>query len=388
MQNKIQLILIFLVTLLFQGCIDEYQPKLDGYTKLLVVDGGFYDGDNLCEIRLSYSSDVYTPKPDPISGAQVIILDNFGNEEQLFEVTKGSYQTSGHDLVGIPGRSYKLIVELPDGKRFESGFEKLRPRVPIESITYRAEIHDDQRYTHPLEGYQFYLNTSLPNDTNNFYLWRMVKTYEYHSEFLADAFYNGRVRPFPKPDSFLICWKTENVKKIISLNTKEIANPDMKNFPLNFVNTQERDLAIRYTQLTEQLTVNEDAFNYYKLIEEGNGEQGSLYAHQPFQIRGNITNVNEPDKPVLGYFLVAGRSSQRLFAPPPAVNYYYYVFVLTASDYEDFGRALKGSSPSLWPIYLTRGGDPLGGLAWPAQECIDCRKRGGTLTKPSFWDVK
>ncbi|NOU45902.1 MAG: DUF4249 family protein, partial [Bacteroidales bacterium] len=317
------------------------------------------------------------------------ITDNEGNIEYLLATEPGIYTSSGTGLTGIPGRSYKLSIVTRNLKKYESEFELLRPGVPIESITYNTEYHADERYPYLLAGYQFYLNTMLPNDTNNFYIWRMEKTYEYHSEFPADAYFtNKTIYPFPKPDSLTVCWKTENVKQIISLNTKDVVNPDMKSFPLNFVNTEGRELSVRYSQLTEQLTVNESTFNHYKLIEQGNGDQGSLYANQPFQIKSNVVNVDDPNEPVLGYFLVAGRSSRRLFAQPPTdVEFHYYKFVLTVDDYRNM-RFIKWSPPSTWPIYLTRGGIDDGSLAWPSPECIDCRQRGGTLTKPSFWDVK
>jgi hypothetical protein len=388
MRNKRLNLFFLLFVLLFQACIDEFQPDLKGYEQLLVVDGGVFDGIGQIRIKLSYSTDVYNPKLNLISGANVMIQDNFGETEVLEELENGVYTSSGIGIIGIPGRLYKLIVNTPNNKKYESEFEVLRPSMPIESIAYQTEFHSDERYPYALAGYQFYLNTQLPNDTNSFYMWRMVKTYEFHSEFVADAYFtNKRIYPFPKPDSLQVCWKTENVKQNILLNTNDVVNPDMKNFPLNFVNTEGRELSVRYSQLTEQLTINESTYNHYKLIEDGNSEQGSLYANQPIQIRSNVVNVNDPYEPVLGYFLVAGRSSQRLFVSPPDVEFHYYTFVLTSDDYENM-RFIRYSSPGSWPIYLTKGGVDDGSLAWPSPECIDCRQRGGTLTKPPFWDIK
>lgn len=383
-----RIFILMILALFSQSCIEKFKPELEGFEQLLVIDGGVFDGKPFV-IKLSYSSDVYKPKPSPILGASVMIIDDSGHIEYLSETSPGVYTSLDPEIVGLSGRSYKLAIMTGDGRQYESGFELLRPSVPIESITYNTEFHADERYPYLLAGYQFYLNTRLPNDTNNFYIWRMEKTYEYHSEFLADAYFtNKRIYPFPKPDSLTVCWKTENVKQIISLNTKDLINPDLKSFPLNFVNTEGRELSFRYSQLTEQLTVNESTFDHYKLIEQGNGDQGSLYTNQPFQIKSNVINVDDPNEPVLGYFLVAGRSAKRLFTQPPTnVEFHYYMFVLTLDDYKKM-RVISFSPPSAWPIYLTKGGIDDGNLAWPSQECIDCRQRGGTLTKPSFWDVK
>lgn len=385
MPTKNTLWIIGILSLFMVSCIDKYEPDLDGFQQLLVVDGGVFDGEGPFTIKLSMSTDVYMPRQKPVSRAYVTIEDNQGNSYVLNETADGLYSSDGSGLIGTPGNSYRLNITSFEGKHYQSNYEILRPSVPIDALTYKLEFHKDERYPYQLAGYQFYLNTSLPSDTNRFYMWRFVKTYEYHSEFLADAYYKGRIYEFPKPDSLQVCWKTENVKKIITLNTNNILNLDLQNFPLNFVNTEGRELSVRYSQLTEQLSLNEDAVRYYKTIEEGNGEQGSLYTQQPYQVLGNVHCIDNTDETVLGYFLVAGKTAVRLFAAPPEVEFHYYEFVLTADDYRNM-RFIKYSSPAIWPIYLTTGNSGNPSLAWPSQECIDCRQRGGTLSKPEFWD--
>ncbi len=383
MRTKLSLIFLSLLLLVLPACIDKFEPDLNGADSMLVIDGGIYDSDGPFTIALSYSTNVYTPKYQPISNASVKVLDDQGNTFLFTEAESGQYFSSG--MSGIPGRSYKLLIVTPDGKHYESSSELLRSSSAIDNIRYQLEYHKDARYPYQLAGYQFYVSAKLNSDTNAWYMWRMVKTYEYHSEFLADAYYNGKIRPFPKPDSLQVCWKTEYVKSVITLNTKNLVNPDLTDFPLNYVNTEGRELSVRYSQLTEQLTVNADAIRYFKTIIEGSGNQSNLYTQQPFQILGNVVCADDPNEAVLGYFLVAGRSALRLFAAPPNVEFHYYVFVLDVEDYRNM-RFIKYSSPSIWPIYLTTGDANSSALAWPAQECIDCRLRGGTLTKPDFWD--
>ncbi|NOU48759.1 MAG: DUF4249 family protein, partial [Bacteroidales bacterium] len=78
MQNRKLNIFLLISIFLFQACIDKFEPELDGYDQLLVIDGGVFDNPAQITIKLSYSSDVYKPTFSPAAGASVIITDNEG----------------------------------------------------------------------------------------------------------------------------------------------------------------------------------------------------------------------------------------------------------------------------------------------------------------------
>jgi hypothetical protein len=155
-------------------------------------------------------------------------------------------------------------------------------------------------------------------------------------------------------------------------------------FPLNYVSTETRELSIRYSLFVEQLTISEGAFNFWSSIREQNSEAGELYTRQPYQIRGNISNPDDPDELVLGYFMAAGTKSKRIFLnrPMPPVNMRYPVCTLTEADYMNFGTIFL-TKESEWPVYATF--DNNGGNALPGQECMDCTLSDGTIVMPEFW---
>jgi len=131
------------------------------------------------------------------------------------------------------------------------------------------------------------------------------------------------------------------------------------------------------------MTLSSEAYNYWNALSKQSENQESLYTTQPYQIQGNVQNIHNPDEPVLGYFLVAGVSEQRIFVGRPPLVFHYSVCVLDESDYEAMGT-LKYTNEKSWPLYVTMGLSYA--LALPNQKCIDCRLNGGTIVKPDFWE--
>jgi len=152
---------------------------------------------------------------------------------------------------------------------------------------------------------------------------------------------------------------------------------------LHYVNTETRELSIRYSLLVKQYSLDKDAYLFWQTIKEQNSEQG-LYSKQPHQIRGNVKNLVNEEEPVLGYFLVCGISEKRIFVDPPPfpVLMRYFTCTLDQADFEAYGQMYM-SDPVTWPIFAIE--TPGGFRAVPNQSCVDCRRRGGTIIKPDFW---
>jgi hypothetical protein len=108
-----------------------------------------------------------------------------------------------------------------------------------------------------------------------------------------------------------------------------------------------------------------------------------LYATQPYQVRGNIHSISNPEEPVIGNFTVASCDSVRImFEPPSGMDFDYPVCGIDTSAYMEFAEIIF-SPPNSWPVYATQ--DPWGIPVLINQDCMDCTLRGGTLEKPEFW---
>lgn len=386
MQIKIKPIIYQLITLIFllNSCVEEYWPDLGTkYENAIVIDGMITNEPGPYFVKLSQSNKVENSVFLPLSGHLVSISDDHGTSEYLQEISPGVYSTDPNGIQGIVGYQYRLQILTPDGKNYQSEYEELIQPLEIDSVYANFEFKDENK-SRISEGYQFYLDTHPSSDSSNFFIWRLQSTYEYEADFKLRFYYAGTMVQVTNSDSIQTCWKTSKIKEFFTFSTKNLEQKAVNKFPLIFVNTENKELSIRYSLLVKQFSVSERSYQFWNNIREQNSADNDLFARQPFQTKGNIINTDNLKEPVFGYFLVAGSSQKRIFVnrPTPPVHFYYSFCELTEWDYQNVGTVYL-SSPSEWPIFLTTG--PGGSRAYPVQECIDCRLNGGTIEKPSFW---
>lgn len=377
------IIFLFLATVLF-SCEEQFNPDIQPNAEnLLVVDGMISNMQGPYTVKLSMSSELNNPQYIPLSGFTVFILDGHGISYPLSETRPGTYVTTDDNFTGITGRSYKLQLYSPDGKSYESAFEKLREPTGIRAVDHELEIYSDENYFFDVAGYRFYVSSmQAPVDTN-YYLWQCVSTFKYRADFGIYYMFDGQLRNVVHHDTLRVCYRTDTIPQIFLLSTENISPPVVSKFALNFVTTETRRLMERYSLLVRQFSISKDAYEFWKVIKEQNSNLGDLYSKQPFQVRGNIHNSNDEDEIVLGRFTAAGVSEKRVFVdkPKPPVRMLYPVCQLGEDTYRNFS-AIFEFPPSSWPVFATRGPD---GTALPNQWCMDCRESGGKIEKPDFW---
>ncbi|MBC8320082.1 MAG: DUF4249 domain-containing protein [Bacteroidetes bacterium] len=370
------LFLLFSIT----SCVEKYWPDITKYENILVVDGMLTNGDEPVVVKLSVSSAINNLELTPVSGGELYITDEDQIKTYLIEMEPGTYQVHDSFFRGNVGNSYQLHILLPNGRNYISDICRLTSPSPIDSLyglLESPEYISDKKEKH---GYQFYIDNHSNTADTCYYLWKLSHTYEYKSTFDIDYIWDGAIIPYPDPDSLRTCWRTTNVNEIFTYSTEYLDPPVIINFPLNFISTKTKMLSIKYSLLVKQLSISEDAFNFWDALRQQDIEQGNLYSQQPIQIVGNIHNVNNANEPVLGYFTIAGVTEKRIFVRRPGLRFYYDI---CEPDFEALAY-INFSNPEFWPIYLTIIPDR--GLAGAAQEvCFDCRLEGGNIIPPDFW---
>ncbi|KAA3637718.1 MAG: DUF4249 domain-containing protein [Bacteroidetes bacterium] len=370
-------IFLCLAFLLF-SCVEEFQPELDEFDNLLVVDGEITNEPGPYTINLSISSGLEIIKPEPVTGAQVVIIEEFGPAETLTEISPGTYQTAEGGIQGQIGKKYKLTINL-GGKKYESEYELLKEPTDISSVDAQLEYRAFPDAPEEVPGIQFYVNTEASPHFKDYYLWRFEGTYKYQSSLLIYYVFEGTLYDFEDHDSLKTCYRTYKVGEVFTTNTDNLSVAQVNNKPLFFLPATDRKLTIRYSLLTKQYSISKEAYDFWHGIELQTSNNSSLYTSQPYQIRGNLKNVTDPDEPVLGYFLVAGVSENRIFVERPSE---VEIFIPDcALDYMAYAYIFD-TGPDEWPIYVTQGEF---GRAIAAPGCMDCRRLGGVLEQPDFW---
>ena len=373
---------LFLLPLLFCSACEEYfNPNIEGAEPVLVIEGAITNMPGPYTIKLSYSAGIYVEDQQAVENATVMIMEESGEEETLTEVTPGTYLTSENGIQGAPNKSYKLSVRLADGSQYESNYQTMPTGISLDTVEVDLEYQYLSIEQPNVPGYQFSVTTDLAEKSENYLLWSLESTFKYRSDFTIDYLYNNfSAQPYPNPTEFMTCWRTDQIDQIYTFNTSTLTNPKVERLPINFERADRPELFIRYSLLVKQFTVNKEAYTFWNKIEGQIENQESLYNNQPFQIRGNIFNVDDSEELVLGYFMAAAQDNKRIFVdPPPGLNLQRE---LCFADY--MGYAFIGLLPqSAWPIYVYEDN---GGRAIASKECFDCRERGGTIIEPDFWE--
>jgi len=369
----------------FTTCEEKYWPDLGGkYQNLLVVDGMITNEPGPYVIRLAYSSPVNGQEYLPASGFQLTIRDDHGISETLHEINPGIYTTDSLGIQGIVGRTYHIEITSPLGETYKSEPELLRKPTGIESVYTKLEYRQNNDLNYDIAGYQFYLSTAIAEQDTNYFLWNMTATYKYQADLKIRLIFDGSLRPFYNSDSLRICYKTQIIKEIFTYSTEGLAEPVLTNFPLHYVSTETREISIRYSLLVKQLSISETAHKFWSTAREQSSDIGDLHARQPYQIRGNIFNLNNPNEQVLGLFVAAGITEKRIFVnrPDPPVRMRYPVCVAGDGAVENFADIFF-TDARFWPVYATF--DVYGRAALPPQKCMNCELSGGVIQKPEFW---
>jgi hypothetical protein len=219
------------------------------------------------------------------------------------------------------------------------------------------------------EGCQVYLNTSDAENDCKFYKWDYKETWEI---FLPFDIENKQ------------CWVSQNSGNIIVKNTTTLLENRIVRFPLMSISNETDRLAIRYSILVNQYSLNEEEYNYWSKLKLATENVGSLYDVTPASIQGNIFCIEDPDQPVLGYFSVSAKTSKRIFIDE---NFSGIVNRLPECIDEEFSfrPVMPQLNKLIWMIIDCAMCRPPYYAYTYDKSCADCTVRG-TKTRPDYWD--
>jgi hypothetical protein len=379
LKNRLPLLTLVLMF----SCIKAYTPliKNDEASKL-VVSGRVTNIGGWQEVKISMSSPVNDPDYITVSNCEVNILDDRGNIFAANEVEAGRYQAWMDQEKLAPGTAFRVSVVTPGGERIESAYDTLPAGPEVDSVYYIIEDIPTPDPDVFLRGLQFYVDLDATGSDSRNYKFEVVETWEHHAARPAENYYDGVFHVIFPPDySKMICWSTSSVKNVYTLSTKTLSQNVFLKFPLHFVDGNTSRLGIGYSILVTQLAISGNAYNYWEQVRINSTDLGGLYEQQPLAIKGNLVNLSQPGKDVLGYFYATTVSSKR-----------YFYQDIEGLELDFWNGCSEGSLPLTGWLGYHRSDYPVyyyftyeGALIILSDPCIDCRLNGGTLTKPDFW---
>ncbi len=380
----LSVLVIFLACLIFvPACTERFYPELTDFQNNLVVDGQITDALGPYKVRLSLSSDLDRIVYTPLENAVVKIIEENGESEILSETSAGEYQTASDGIQGVAGNSYKLSIVTATGDSYESSYQLLRAAPAIADVYAEVESKYFVDANAEFPGYQFYVDSEPVGDEATYLMWLTEATFRYEASAPIDFTFTDRVvTEFPFPSSLFNCWRTDTISNVTTYSTADFVDSAVEGVPLHFIKSTDISISRRYSPLVKQYSLSKDAYEFWTGISAQLSSDAALYTTQPYQIRGNVENVANPDEPVLGFFLVAGVTEKRTFFNPPPETELFNRDCL--HDYMAYGGLFIGSTPpGDWPIYITLGPE---GRALMPPGCLDCRDDGGDVVEPDFWE--
>jgi len=301
MNNRNIYIYIFLL-IFMAACVTPYYPDITKYENLYVVDGQITNLKGPYEVKLSktfkYNGSTGSKVTgDPVTGAEVKIIENTGLEVQLKEIKAGVYSTVDTTFRGVLGNSYKIQIKVDD-QVFESDFETLKAPASIDKLYWEYKPQDSDGSNRV----QVLLDTHDPANSTRYYAWEYEETWKFKVP----------IQVTDEPDWY-ICYKSDS-SSFLKLGSTIQKNSDIiSRQSLKSIDESSNRLYFRYTILAKQYSLTEQTYKYFDDLISLNQNQGSLFDATPYSLVGNVKNVNDKDLPVLGYFVVAGVSEKRIF---------------------------------------------------------------------------
>lgn len=380
-RNLINLPAVLGLLLITVSCIKSYEPELkSGETQKYVVSGRVTDQEGFQYVSVSLSSSVEEPVYIPISGCWGMISDDRGHSFYLEQLQDGKYRTWIDQQYLSPGTSYRLSLITPDQIELESDYD-LMPECPeIGDVYYERKDIATTDPSQPEKGIQLYIDLDASAVPTQYFQWDLEETWEYHVSYAKEYYYAGEIFEINPPDSSTFaCWMTQPVMEVFTLSTINISGNIYKKFPLQFIDNHSQRLRFIYSLLVNQLAVSQEAYTYWDQLRM-NSELGGLYDHQPLDVRGNIHNLSDPNKEVLGFFQASAMRTKRIFIKdvPLELDYETYCWPnpLTEFGWGDW-------PPFTWPVYFTLTEQDA--VRTLNNYCIDCMLWGGINVKPDFW---
>ncbi|MEM8525431.1 MAG: DUF4249 domain-containing protein [Bacteroidota bacterium] len=319
--------------ILAASCITPVEPEFKFRDNIIFIDGYALTEEGKSSISIQRSvllnERFYT---EAVDGAKVLLINTMTSEEITCSISSDGLYLPPNDFKVEPEESWKLYIELADGRRFESTPEVVSEGVTIDNIeaTYSDEITFLEEENKFVPGHSVSIDWTDPVKEENFYLWK-YKTYEplivcktcergrfRNGECIQES--NFRFRNF----DYLCgvpCWLIR-YNESFQIFDDELVDGESISRPVAIVPFyRNQDILIEI----QQLSLNKESYQYFDIINDILVENSGLNAPPPAALAGNIVNADDPSEVVLGQFTATTSSTLTLYIDRseitvPAIN--------------------------------------------------------------------
>lgn len=389
MKKLYPIILLVLAAWTVASCVYDYDPQIEGEGGYLVVEGNLVVGD-YSEISTGWSWSLVDTTQDAerwkilASNKMHVEASNGTRYENLYGTytpTLGRFDLRNAD----PSLEYRLVIENTKGTYATVWTKPLSPGT-IDSLSFR--VSDDE------ERLEILVATHGDSETGSYYRWSVSETWEYNADVYAEYKYDvesGEVVPQPYEENLYHCWTGFRRPDILLGSTTDLREDRLIDYELYTVSKHDERISVLYAADVLQMRIPEEAWRYWQMMKRNSSDVGGLFSPEPSELRGNIVCETHPQELVLGYVGVMSVATQRLYIDNSKIHFYRSIrpalpdadTLNTRDQYKEAYSLFK--LPTQDVLNLEGLSEIWLGYAWYPSDCVDCRRRGGTKTKPEGW---
>ncbi len=357
---------------LLHACVEPFAPpEITSASRYLVVDGSLNTSPGgVSQIRLSRTQNIYDEGgPQPETRARLTVEGDQGSRFAFAEAEQGVYQLGATAFKAT--EKYRLRIRTAANREYLSTYVPVAKTPPIDSVTSR--IRGEQA------GVEIHINTHDDTDKTRFYRWSYTETWDYFMP-LYSGFEIRNNDIVIRSEDINRCWSNANPTNIVLGTTIKLSKDIIKDQPIVFIPASSGKLRATYSILVRQYALTQEEYEYWNTLSKTTERTGSLFDPQPAQVTGNIKAVDDGSELVFGYFSAANQQEQRIFvkANIGPIQSCASGDTLSKSEVLDVSGGLI-----LYEHYPENSTTPQ--YVMGPVECADCRQRGGTTQRPSFW---
>lgn len=284
-------IIVILLSVTLNSCIDPYEFKGIDQDSYVVVDGYITNEKKVHTIRLTKTIGFSNYRNEAVTGASVSIVDDIGNNEQFHEIGNGYYGTS-EDFRAIKGRYYTLEITTKNDEYIKSDpVNVLSGNSPIE-LTYKGAVRQYRRNDGKFRQKEFvdiFLSIENTRNDDKYYKWDVHPFYIFHAP----------VAPRSREWCYIEGFKLTEISILhdrASGNVESQRSVLLASVPYGYRMKYDFRLKVR------QLSIDKGSYEFWNDIKRQRENIGSILDPLPVSPSGNLKNLTDSTRFVMGYF--------------------------------------------------------------------------------------
>ncbi|MBX0334443.1 DUF4249 domain-containing protein [Pontibacter sp. HSC-14F20] len=375
--------IVWLVMLVFSGCVEPYFPEVKESASSFLVVNGFLNANGPTTIQLLRTQNLNeTGTPPAEVNATVFVESENGERYGLHETDFGTYV---HPNLQMSSDSkYRLYIRTRSGSEYASDYVEVQVTPEIDNVHWRA-VGDEVKV---------YIDTHDPLNNSQYYRWEYEQTWQFRSALPTTLLYErGTIRYRDQRDMPInLCWKTSFSNTIELASSENLSTDVISDYHIFSIPAGSESISIRNSILVRQYTLTRDAYQYWGIVKKNTENIGTLFDPLPSQQHSNIKSLSNPGEVVIGFVSAAFVQEKRIFIDkdelpsewrPNFASCGTDTLMLSEGNIRDYfegGYQMPVSeifppSGSMYPI----------GYTYAPRNCVDCTTQG-TNVKPAFWE--